>query len=189
MFVSVDRSEARGHDDVSLAGVTVEEAAAVELPPSIAESKTEGSGGAHPYIRHRSTRNDVHLTEYFPERKSSDASSLLSPESSAAPTPVRSPHMPVPQAPKRAAPPRKRPAKSPSPAPPVLNQEIQESPLSIANKAEAPSDEKRDEAAAPEERGDRQAEVTEGQIEDVVKEVIPDVAESAKEEEIGRAHV
>ncbi|PIL22717.1 hypothetical protein GSI_15410 [Ganoderma sinense ZZ0214-1] len=145
-------------------GPTVEEAAAVVLPPSVAESKTESS------------------TDYIPERKdsgsSSGPSSLLSPESSAAPTPVRSPHMPVPQAPRRAAPPRKRPAKSPSPAPPVFGEEIQESPAPFVNNDQTPANEQ------PEERGDRQPEVTEGQIEDIVRAVVPEALEPAKVAEV-----
>ena len=86
--------------------------------------------------------------------------------------------MPVPQAPRRAAPPRKRPAKSPSPASPVLDDGIQESPSPLISTDEAASIEQ------PRDPGDRQPEVTEGQIEDVVKEVIPHAHEPAKVAEV-----
>ncbi|KAH9949793.1 hypothetical protein B0H21DRAFT_726006 [Amylocystis lapponica] len=69
-------------------------------------------------------------TDYF---ESKDPSSLLTPDSSSA-TSVRSPSMPVPVVPRRAAPPRKRPAKSPSPAAPV-GESLEESPSPLPTPA------------------------------------------------------
>ncbi|RPD62603.1 hypothetical protein L226DRAFT_568663 [Lentinus tigrinus ALCF2SS1-7] len=171
-----ETAPAASHDDEKPAvSPSVQEAAAVELPPSAtAEDNTTSAS-----------------TDYFPPaRKGSDTSSLLSPESVASPPQVRSPVMPVPQAPKRAAPPRKRPAKSPSPAPaPVIEQELHESPspppptddVTAAHKLDEPDaskDTQEPEPVAP--HGDLEPEVTESQLVEAVEAAVDSA--STKEE-------
>ncbi|CDO69885.1 hypothetical protein BN946_scf184884.g44 [Trametes cinnabarina] len=131
--------------------------------------------------------------EYFPpQRKDSAASSTLSPGSAATSPPVRSPAMPVPQVPKRAAPPRKRPTKSPSPAPqPVIDQQLQESPASLPPATsgeqapiEAESAPNASEAEASGPRGDREPELTEGQVEKLEEQIdTPGPAKEAVDEQ------
>lgn len=95
--------------------------------------------------------------------------------------------MPVPLPPKRAAPPRKRAARSPAPAQPVVEQESHESPSSLPAKEDASIAEKPEESAAAESapeavpQGDREPKVTESQVEKVVEDV--DASQTAKEEE------
>ncbi|OBZ69031.1 hypothetical protein A0H81_11239 [Grifola frondosa] len=73
-----------------------------------------------------------HSADYVAGRKDSATSSLLSTDSASSTATPRSPAMPVPVVPRRTAPPRKRPAKSPSPAAQaVLEGNVHESPSPI----------------------------------------------------------
>ncbi|KAI0647871.1 hypothetical protein C8Q79DRAFT_1008270 [Trametes meyenii] len=129
-------------------------------------------------------------SDYFgPVKQESTPSATLSPESASTTPPVRSPAMPVPQAPKRAAPPRKRPAKSPSPAQQlVIDQEIHDAPKAVSPTNEPPASAPAENeephvatgAAEPGTPGDREPEVLVEQKEDspgIIK------AEPSQEEE------
>ncbi|KZT67308.1 hypothetical protein DAEQUDRAFT_729355 [Daedalea quercina L-15889] len=129
-------------------------------------------------------KSETAATDYFESKDSGH----LSPESGSTP-PVRSPAMPVPAGPRRAAPPRKRAAKSPSPAPTTVLQEgaVHESPTPLPNAPSTAPEISVPSAVEAESigpHGDREPELTGSKVEAILENVNAldmEVAEETKE--------
>ncbi|KAI0819247.1 hypothetical protein BC628DRAFT_1423970 [Trametes gibbosa] len=168
----------------------------VDVPSAVESSEVpaviEPAGETVPAF----TVEDEHVgsTDAFAAAKDSATSDTLSPDFTVSSQPLRSPAMPVPQVPKRAAPPRRRAAKSPSPAPPAVAQVMHESPTASLPTDEPAAAAEKDEMPITSEiteaglHGDREPKLVVGQAErsteDIVKpeEVAEDVSAETKDD-------